>query len=45
MSRYNHLDEENIREGLIVQEFGCNDMGLLDWIAHESLADTTEINT
>lgn len=36
--------EARIARGLIVQEFGPDDVDALNWIAHESPADTTELH-
>lgn len=44
MGRYSHLEERDLWRGLVVQEFHPEDVDALDWIAHESRADTTEIN-
>jgi hypothetical protein len=45
MSRYDRDDlDRDIARGLVVQEFGPDGVDLLDWLAHTSRADPTEVD-
>ena len=44
MSRYDTATETDIRKALVVQAFHPRDVSALDYLAHRSRADTTEID-
>jgi len=43
MSRYDHTDVQDIMQAIVVQEFGRDDVDALDFLAHRSRADTTNL--
>jgi hypothetical protein len=46
MSRYDHADERDLYRGLVVQEYGPEDVGLLEYLrARSPVADAKQIDS